>query len=58
MNFHSQTTVKGQALVDFIAEFTYVDTIEATGTTDIVEATKMVEVQGEKNSALMKGDAT
>ena len=50
-------TIKGQALVDFIAEFTYADTTEITGTVDIAEAAKVVEAQGEKNSTLMKEDA-
>ena len=50
-------TIKGQALVDFIAEFTYADTTEITGTVDIAEAAKVVEAQREKNSTLMKEDA-
>ena len=53
MNFSPITTIKGEAL----AEFTYVNTTEVAGTADIVEAAKVVEAQGEKNSALTRGDA-
>ena len=56
VSFHPQTAIKGQALVDFIAKFTYADTAEVARMVDIVEATKVVEAQGEKNSALEKGD--
>ena len=55
MNFHPRTTIKGQALPNFIAEFTYTDTTEVARTTDIAEATKVMEAQGEKNSTLAKG---
>ena len=46
-------TIKGQALTDF----TYAETTEVARTTNNVEAAKPVEVQGEKNSVLMKEDA-
>ena len=35
--------IKGQALAGFIAEFTYTNTAELTGTTDITEAVKVVD---------------
>ena len=56
MNFHLQTAIKGQALVDFIVKFTYADTVEVVGMTDIAEAAKVVVAQGETNSALVKRD--
>ena len=57
VNFCPQKAIKGQALVDFIAKFTYVDIVKVAGMVDIAEATKVVEAHGEKNSALSKGDA-
>ena len=57
MNFHPRTIIKGQALAYFIAEFTYADTTEVIGTADTIEAMKVVEAQGEKNSTLVKEDA-
>ena len=51
-DFCPQTVIKGQPLT----EFTYGDTTEVAGTTDIVEAAKVVEAQGEKNFALSKRD--
>ena len=56
VNFCPRTAIKGQVLVNFIAEFTYTDTIEVVGTTDIAKASKVVEAQGEKNSVLIKDD--
>ena len=49
--------IKGQALADFIAEFTYANTAKLAGTANIVEAAKVVEAQGEKNFVLVKWDA-
>ena len=48
--------IKGQVLTDFIAEFTYADTVEVDGMTEIAKAARVVEAQGEKNFALTKGD--
>ena len=56
MNFCPWTTIKGKALANFIAEFTYTDTAEAVGTTDNIEAAKVVKAQGEKNSTPTKED--
>ena len=52
MNFCPYTVIKGQAL----AEFTYADTTQVTGTVDNAEAAKVAEAQREKNSTLMKRD--
>ena len=49
--------IKGQALAEFIAEFTYANVAEVTGKAGITKAVKMVEAQGEKNSVLSKRDA-
>ena len=49
MNFCPQTAIKGQALADFIAEFTYSNTAEVTGTSDSTEAAKAAKVR-EKES--------
>ena len=37
VNYGPQTAIKGQALTDFIAEFTYSDTIEVAGMTGYVD---------------------
>ena len=46
MNFHPRTTIKEQALADFIAEYTYA----VTG-----EAAKMVEAQEKRTLHSRKG---
>ena len=56
LNFLPRTIIKGQALADFIAEFTYADVAEIVGMTDNAEAVNMAESQGEKNSAPTKKD--
>ena len=45
-------TFKGQALVDFIVEFTYAKTTEVVRTTNVIEATKLVEI--ERNETLVE----
>ena len=57
VNFCPRMTIKGQALVDFMAEFTYIDTAEVVGMTDNAEAAKMAQALREKNSTLTKEDA-
>ena len=47
-------TIKGQALADFIAKFTYTDTPEIAGTVDNTEAAKLVEAQRERTPRLQK----
>ena len=56
MNFHPRIAIKGQALADFIVKFTYADPVEVARTVDNVEAAKVVEVQGERNSVPTKWD--
>ena len=56
VNFCPETTIKGQALANFIVEFTYADTAEVIEMADIAETAKVVEAQEEKNSILMKED--
>ena len=51
MNYQSCTAIKGQTLANFIAEFTYSDTIEVAGTTSNVEAMEEVEMKRDKMSA-------
>ena len=46
---------KGQALADFIAEFTYSNAAEVTGTADSVEVAKVAEVRGREDSVPTKG---
>ena len=42
--------IKGQALADFIVEFTYSNAAKVTGTTDSVEAAKAARVRERDNS--------
>ena len=56
VNFFPRTIIKRQALVDFIAKFTYADIAEETGTTDNLEASKVAEALREMNSTLVKED--
>ena len=53
INYRPWTTIKGQALVDFIAKFTYSNIIEVAGTTDNAEATKKVE-RGKSEASVTK----
>ena len=50
VNFHPRTTIKGQALANFIAKFTYADIAEVIGTTKEAKVTKVVEERGRENS--------
>ena len=52
MNFNPRIATKGQALTDFIAEFTYASTAKVAGTTDNAEAAKVVEARDKKGSTL------
>ena len=47
INYKPQTVIKGQALVDFIVEFTYSNTTEVSGTGDIAKGMKDVEMGGD-----------
>ena len=51
VNYRPRTTIKGHALADFIAEFTYVDTNEVAGTTRGAATTKVVETGNGENFA-------
>ena len=42
--------IKGQALADFIAEFTYFNIVEVTGMTNSTEAAKAAGVREKENS--------
>ena len=57
VNFRPRTTIKRQALANFIAEFTYTDAAEVARTAENAEAAKVTKAQEEKSFALMKGDA-
>ena len=48
--------IKGQALVDFIAEFTYSNAAKVTGVTNSTEAVKAARVRKKKNSVPTKRD--
>ena len=50
------TIIKGQALANFITEFTYTNPTEVAGTTDNVKTVKVVEAQRKKDSTLAKED--
>ena len=52
VSYRPRTTIKGQALVDFIIEFTYCNTTEVTGTSSNTEAAKEVETGKGKTSTL------
>ena len=41
VNFCPQTTIKGQALADFIIEFTYSDAAKVAGTANNAEVVKV-----------------
>ena len=50
INYRPQTTINGQALADFIEEFTYSNTTEVARIIDITEAAKEVEMKGRWNN--------
>ena len=56
MNFRSRTTIKRQALANFIAEFTYANTTEVVGTTNRAEAAKVVKAREKENSTPTQDD--
>ena len=56
VNFHPRTAIKGQALVDVIAEFTYFNTVEVTRTANSTEAAKVAEGSEKVNSIPIEGD--
>ena len=54
VNFHSRTAIKGQALADFIAKFTYSNATEVTGTANSTEAAKVAGVREREDYAPTK----
>ena len=54
VNFCPRTVIKGQALVDFIVEFTYSNTAEVIAMTNSTEAVKAEGVREKENS--VEGD--
>ena len=56
VNFLPWTTIKGQALVDFIAEFTYFNIAEVAGIANNTEAAKAAGVREKENSVPTEGD--
>ena len=57
LNFCPWTAIKGQGLVDFIAEFTYSKNAEVTRMTNSAKATKAAGVRQRKDSESAEGDA-
>ena len=56
VNFRPKTTIKGQALANFIAEFTYTSTTEVAGLTNGVEVAKAIEEREKEDSGHTSGD--
>ena len=48
--------IKGQALADFIVEFTYSNTAEVTGMTNGAEAAKAAKVGGREDTVRIERD--
>ena len=48
--------IKGQALTDFIAKFTYADTTKVARTASNTETTKLVEMGNDKKHAIVHDD--
>ena len=57
VSYHPRTAIKGQALADFIVEFTYVDTTKVTRMVSNTETAKVVEMGNDENSATRQEDA-
>ena len=55
--FLPRTTIKGQALADFIVEFSHYNAAEVTRTTNRAEAAKVAGVREEENFVPTKRDA-
>ena len=56
VNYQPRTAIKGHALVDFITEFTYFDTIEVASTIGNAEEAKEVETEKDKMFAIESKD--
>ena len=57
VNFCPQTAIKGQALADFIAEFTYSNFAKVIGMANNTEAATAAGVREKENSVPTEGDA-
>ena len=57
INYRPRIAIKSQALVDFIAEFTYYNTIEVFGIADNAKAMKGVEMKRDEVSANRQEDS-
>ena len=57
MNYRPQIVIKGQALADFILEFTYFNTTKIVGTTSNTEAVKEIEMEKGKASVIKQGNS-
>ena len=55
--YSPRTTIKGQALADFIAEFTYSNITEVAGIANGFEAAKEVEIERNEIAAMMSEDS-
>ena len=56
VRFYPRTAIKGQAIVNFIAEFNYSNAVEVTGTTNSIEAMKAIGAKEKENSKSIEGD--
>ena len=57
VNFHPQRVIKGQALANFIAKFTYSNVAEVTGMANSTEAVKVARVRERDDTIPTKRDA-
>ena len=57
VNFCPQNAIKGQALSDFIVEFTYSNAAEVTRMTNNIEVAKAAQVRKKDNFVSTKGNA-
>ena len=57
VSFCLRTTIKGQALANFIVEFTYFNAAEVTKMTNSIEVVKATGVREKENSVPIKKDA-
>ena len=57
VNFYPRIVIKRQALGNVIAEFTYSNTVDVTGTANNIEVAKALGVREKENSEPTEGDA-
>ena len=56
VNLYPRIVIKGQALANVIAEFTYSNTVDVTGTANNIEVAKASGVREKENSEPTEGD--